>query len=65
MMLFKNFRIRRRLCLMGCGTPSSIRVDLRVGPYRYRKHYCPEHAYYGLYWAGQAGARIYKDTGAR
>lgn len=65
MFWLKNFRIRRRTCQQGDHNPAVMRVDMTDGPYRWRKHFCAEHEYNGLYWAGQIGAKVYRDTGAR
>lgn len=65
MFWFKNFRIRRRLCTIGCGRASFIRVVNVSNGYKTNNHYCPEHAPVALYWAKQTGSKTYRDTGAR
>lgn len=64
MMLFKNFRIRRVLCDMGCHAPSVLLVTNKNGKYTSKRHYCADHKGYGLYWAAETGGKTYEDTGA-
>lgn len=64
MFWFKNFRIRRQLCTIGCDKPSLVVVVKRIGDRDNRTYYCADHKHMALYWAREIGAKSFHDTGA-